>query len=225
MYNLKIKILTALFTVVLIVGCGGDSSSLNIGKKPSLNESNIINSATQEVTLSETQFSDGVTIEDIKVVAETEDGTKAIEAVVFEGTEFVDDKGVEITTTPTVSVIQRESVEEVIDEGKISTKSVVQTELKIITENGKSILPSKPIDMILKAPNGANPGDEVRVDIPNNTTVTKNAGEEKLIIIIVGLDGKIHLTLIPEAFEGSVVIKIIFEKDDGIPITGGMGSN
>ena len=225
MYGFKTKILTALFAIFLIIGCGGGSNSSDLNKRPSLNESNVINTATEEVVLNESQFSDGVVTEDVAISAEAEDGTKATEIIISEGTEFVDDKGEPVISLPTVSIVQQESVEEVVKNGKITTKNVVKTELELVDEKGNKIIPSKPMDITMKAPVGTKPGDEVRVDMPDGATASKSMIQKKLIVVVVGTDGNIHVRIFPEIFKRLTVIIILVERMTSTPITGGTGGN
>jgi hypothetical protein len=223
MYKLKIKILIALF---LISGCGGGSSSSNIEKRPQLNKNNIISTVNQEVELSESQFSDGVVIENVTIATQTDNDVDTVATTISEGTEFVDDKEETITTPPTVAIAQQESSEDVVKEGEVTTKSVVKTELKLVDKDGNKMIPSKPVEIVMKAPSGTKPGDEIRVDIPTGTTTNKEAVSEKLVFVVVGADGNVYVKIVPQIFRNLTVIVIIIERTSPpTPITGGSGSN
>ena len=225
MFKVKTKILIATMIIFLINGCGNSNSS-DINKRPSLNENNIVSTTTKEVVLSEDEFSGGVVKKDVKVVAQSENGTKAVETVIPEGTEFQNTKGEIVTTPPVIAVVQKESVEEVVSNGKVTTKNVVKSELKMVDANGEKIIPSKPIKVTMKAPTGTKAGDKVKVDIPNGATVNKKANQEKLIVVVVGSDGNINIMINPNVFKTLSVIVIFIEKSsDPIPITGGAGGN
>ena len=79
----------------------------------------------------------------------------------------------------------------------------------------------------MKAPSGSKPGDKVRVDMPDGATVSKRdrVNLEKVIIVTVGADGYINITILPEIFKNLTVIVIIIERVTTIPITGGLGGN
>jgi hypothetical protein len=225
MYNFKIKTLITLFAIFLIIGCGGSSGSSNIEKRPQLNENNIVSIATQEMELTENQFSDGVVIENVIITAQT-DGIDTVTATISEETEFVNDKGEAITAPPVVALVQQESTEEIVKEGKVTTKNVVKAELKLVDKDGNKIIPSKPMEIVMKAPSGTKPGDKVRVEIPDGATASKKTVQEKLIIVVVGADGNIHITILPEVFKKLTVIVIIVERSlPPVPITGGTGGN
>jgi len=225
MYNFKIKTLITLFAIFLIIGCGGSSSSSNIEKRPQLNENNIVSIATQEMELTENQFSDGVVIENVIITAQT-DGVDAVTATISEETEFVNDKGEAITAPPVVALVQQESTEEIVKEGKVTTKNVVKAELKLVDKDGNKMIPSKPVEIVMKAPSGTKPGDEIRVDIPTGTTTNKEAVSEKLVFVVVGADGNVYVKIVPQIFRNLTVIVIIIERTSPpTPITGGSGSN
>ncbi len=224
MFKMKTKILIATMIIFLINGCGNSNSS-DVEKRPSLNENNIVSSTNEEVVLSEDEFSEGVVKEEVKVVAQSEEGTEVVEITIPKGTEFQDVKGEVITVPPVISVVQQESVEEVVSEGKVTTKNVVKSEIKIVDENGEKIIPSKPVQVTMKAPSGTKPGDKVTVDIPDDATINKRANQEKLIVVIVGADGNINVMINPSVFKKLTVVVIIVEKSTTTPITGGTGGN
>ena len=223
----KIKFLIASLALLSIIGCGSSSNS-SIEKRPSLNENNIVATANTEARISEDRISnEGVIKEDIPIIAQSEDGTSAVETVISEGTTFQNTKGETITTPPTVSIVQQESVEKVVQEGKETTKNVVKSEIKLTDDNGDKIIPTKPVKVNMKAPSGSKPGDKVRVDMPDGATVSKRdrVNLEKVIIVTVGADGYINITILPEIFKNLTVIVVIIERVITVPITGGLGGN
>ena len=224
MYNFKIKTLITLFAIFFKSGCGGSSSSSNIEKRPQLNENNIVSIATQEMELTENQFSDGVVIENVIITAQT-DGVDAVTATISEETEFVNDKGEAITAPPVVALVQQESTEEIVKEGKVTTKNVVKAELKLVDKDGNKIIPSKPMEIVMKAPSGTKPGDKVRVDIPDGAIASKKTVQDKLVIFVIGANGNIHITILPEVFKRLTVVVIIVERISFVAITGGTGGN
>ncbi len=224
MFKVKTKFLIATMVVFLINGCGSSSSS-DVEKRPSLNENNIISTTNEEVILNENEFSEGTTKEDISVVAQSEDGTKAVETIIPEGTEFQDIKGDTVTTPPVIALVQQESVQEIISDGKVTTKNVVKSEIKIVDENGEKIIPSEPLTITMKAPKGSKPGDKVTVDIPDGATINKRINQEKLIVVVVGADGNINVIIAPDIFRSMTVVVILIEKTTTTAITGGTGGN
>jgi biopolymer transport protein ExbD len=95
--------------------------------------------------------------------------------------------------------------------------------LKLVDKDGNKIIPSKPVTIAMQAPAGSKPGDEVKVDLPDGATASKRA--EKLIVVVVGADGNIHVTLIPQIFKDFTVILIVIKKIVTVPVTGGAGGN
>ena len=93
-------------------------------------------------------------------------------------------------------------------------------------EKGNKIIPTKPLKVTIKAPNGSKPGDKVKVDIPNDIIGTsKKIFQEKLVILIVDMNGNITFTVTPQAFKKLTIILIIIEKITTIPVTGGAGGS
>jgi hypothetical protein len=223
----KIKFIIASLVLLLIIGCGS-SSNPSIETRPSLNENNIVATANTEARISEDRISDnGAIKEDIPIVAQSEDGKVAVKTVISEGTTFQNTKGETLTTPPTISIVQKESIDKVVTEGKNTTKNVVKSEIKLTDDNGDKIIPTKPVKVNIKAPSGSKPGDKVRVDIPDGATVSKRneANLEKIIVVTVGADGYVNVTILPEIFKNLTVIVIVIEKVTTIPITGGSGGN
>jgi len=227
MKKIRLKNIIAIFAILfLFSGCGGRSSS-SVEQRPSLNEDNIINSASEEVALEPTQFSEGIVTEDIVVEVEDKDNTVVAQSVIPESTQFVNSNGDEVDTPPVVSIALKESVEEEVDDGKKIVKSVVQTNLQIVNDDGDKLIPSKPINVKVKAPEGTKVGDKVKVYIPDDATVSSKTtlSQEKLVIVTVGADGYVNVIIIPQIFKDETVVVILIERVDEIPITGGTGGN
>jgi len=227
MKKIRLKNIIAIFAILfLFSGCGGRSSS-SVEQRPSLNEDNIINSASEEVALEPTQFSEGIVTEDIVVEVEDKDNTVVAQSVIPESTQFVNSNGDEVDTPPVVSIALKESVEEEVDDGKKIVKSVVQTNLQILNDDGDKLIPSEPINVKVKAPEGTKAGDKVKVYIPDDATVSTKMtlSQEKLVIVTVGADGYVNVIIIPQIFKDETVVVILIERVDEIPITGGTGGN
>jgi protein involved in polysaccharide export with SLBB domain len=77
----------------------------------------------------------------------------------------------------------------------------------------------------MKAPSGTKPGDKVRVDIPDGAIASKKTVQDKLVIFVIGANGNIHITILPEVFKRLTVVVIIVERISFVAITGGTGGN
>ncbi|MBD3794086.1 MAG: hypothetical protein IE889_08030, partial [Campylobacterales bacterium] len=63
------------------------------------------------------------------------------------------------------------------------------------------------------APAGSKPGDKVTIDVPDGVSAAKTgAVDEKLIVVVVGDDGFVHVSIIPEVFRNHTVVVIIVRK-------------
>ena len=225
MIRLRSKITFVLLAIFLIAGCGGGGGSSDAEKRPTLNEDNIVNTSTEEKKFEADEFSGGVIQKDVEVVVKSDKGEETAKTVIPAGTEFKDEAGKVVEVAPTFAVVQKESVEETVKDGKKTTKNVVKTEIKFTDKDGKKIIPSEPVTVIMKAPAGSKPGDEVLVDIPDGATINKKTIQEKLTVVIVDENGKVTVTIYPHVFEGQDVVMIFIEKKLVAIYTGGSGGN
>jgi len=212
--------------VFFLSGCGSSGSSHSTEPRPALNEDNIVSSVVEEVKL-DNKVVEGVAVDDIVVVVESPKDGKVIETVIPAETEFRYENGELVEAPPVVKIVQKESVAENAKDGKVEIKDVSKVEIKIEDPNGKIVIPSKPVEVKLKAPKNAKPGSRVRVDVPDGALI-KNKIESiknKLMVVVVGDDGYIHLTIVPETFKRLKVVVIIVEAVIEKPITGGAGGN
>jgi hypothetical protein len=225
MIRLRSKITFVLLAIFLIAGCGGGGGSSDAEKRPTLNEDNIVNTSTEEKKFEADEFSGGVIQKDVEVVVKSDKGEETAKTVIPAGTEFKDEAGKVVEVAPTFAVVQKESVEETVKDGKKTTKNVVKTELKFTDKDGKKIIPSEPVTVTMKAPAGSKPGDEVLVDIPDGATISKKTIQEKLTLVIVDENGNINVTVTPHVFEGQDVVVIVVQRKIVAIYTGGTGGN
>jgi hypothetical protein len=218
-FKFLMAILT-IFSIGAIVGCGS-SGSKDVRKRTSINTDGIIMESTAHANV---KLADSVITDDVTIAAKNNNQKKVVEAVIPGGTEFRDSEGE--LATPTVSLVQQEGKAEAVKDGKKEVKKVAKAEIKITDENGKKIIPSKPVEVKVKAPNGAKPGEKVYVDIPDGASIEKDTlKQEKLQLVTVGQDGYISIMVPPQMFESMTVIVIIIEKVITQPITGATGGN
>ncbi len=209
--------ISRLFSIVVIstltIGCGSSSS------KPKIKEPTELPPTPQAETVKKEIPTDaGVVSKDIKIEVKSKDGKAKSELIVPAGTAFTDASGKKLeTVTPKVTVTQDKGEKSEAKEKKLIT----QTKIKLTDKNGTKIIPTKPIDVKVKAPSGAKPGDEVKVSIPDGAD--KAPGQKKLVIFIVDEDGFISVRIFPEVFKNMTVVVIIVEKE--IPLTGATGGN
>ena len=215
---MKKLILNRMFSLIAIsaltIGCGSSSSKVKTKEPTPLEEPT---SQAQSV-IKEIPVDSGIVSQDVKVEVQSKDGKSSSELIVPAGTTFTDASGKKLeTVTPKIIVAQDKGEK---NEGK-EKKRITQTKIKFTDKNGNKIIPTKPIDVKVKAPSGAKPGDEVKVSIPEGAD--KVPIEKKLIIFIVDENGFISIRLYPSVFKTSTVIVIVVEKD--IPLTGATGGN
>jgi len=201
-------VLSVITASTLMLGCGSSSATPN--------EPTEIAATQQANTQTESLPMDGnVTSGDITVTATTQDERSESTITVPAGTGFTDQAGNKLeNVVPKVAVTQ--------DKSSTSTTAEVtnktQTKIELTDENVNSIVPTKPVDVKVKAPTGTKPGDEVRVSIPDD------AGKvEKLVLFIVDAKGYISVRLYPNVFKKQTVILIVIEV--AVPVTGGEGGN
>ena len=211
------KTITSLFSIVAItaltIGCG--SSSTTKAQEPTA----LVAPTAQVQTVEENlTVNAGVVSQETIITVNSKDGTATSEVTVPAGTTFTDASGKKLeTVVPQVSLSQDVGAKSEETEQKLIT----QTKIEITDQTGTKIIPSEPMDVKVKAPSGAKPGDEVNVSIPENAS--KTPGQEKLVIFIVDANGFITVRLFPDVFKNTTVILIIVERT--IPLTGAEGGN
>ena len=205
----RINNILLLITIsILIIGCGS-SSTENLSEPIELSQTN-----QSQTVIKEIQTNAGVTSQETTINVDSKDGIATSELTIPAGTAFLDASGQQLeSVTPQISLTQ--------DKKDTKEKLIAQTKLKFTDKNGNKIIPTEPFDIKVKAPNGAKPGEEVKVSIP--TDATKVPTHEKLVIFIVDANGFISIRLFPNVFKNSTVILIIIEKE--IPLTGATGGN
>lgn len=210
---------------LLMVGCGSSNSSSE--QSPTLNEENIVSSVSQTQEMSETSFVDGVVVEDTVLEVVSTDSELNATTTIPQGTQFVDGSGTVLQSAPKLAVSQSQSSSSTEDAENTTTTNVVEGKFKFEDSSGNKVVPTEPVTLSMKAPAGALPGDEVRVETPDG--VEKATGQEKLTIYIVDKNGRINMIIFPQVFETLDVVVVIVEKVivaiNVAPITGGEGGN
>ncbi len=209
MISYKAKVLS-LFLVLLINGCGSNSSSDKQSR--SSNEEHVLSSTDVSTTLSNESFVEGATSNDVVIPIESTDGKKDEVAVVTltSGTQFTNAGGDVIEEAPTLHVVQRESSTKIEDKDEVQTSTVIKSEIKFMDQGGNKIIPTEPIEITMTAPVGAKSGDEVKVEMPNG--VNKMSEEQKLTLFIVDKNGNIRVIVLPHVFATLDVVVVIIER-------------
>ena len=151
-------------------------------------------------SISETNFQEGLIIKEITINVETEDQELLTTVTVKEDTQFEDTNGVAITEAPrlVVNTTQEED----------STKSVI----KFINVTGEEVVtPTKPFKVGIKAPAGTNPGDRVKVEIPDGSSTQI----QKIIIRVVDQNGFIFFEITINDRKNAVVVITIILLGNG----------
>ncbi len=209
--------ISRLFSLIAIsaltIGCGSSSSTVKTKEPTPLAQTNQAETVKKEIPTD-----GGVVSEEIKVKVTSKDKTATSELTVPAGTAFTDASGKKLeTVTPKVSLTQDKGE----DSGGKEQKLITQTKINLTDKSGAKIIPTKPLDVKVKAPSGAKPGDEVKVSIPDGTN--KTPGQKKLVLFIVDENGFISIRIFPKVFQNTTVVLIIIEKDT--PLTGATGGN
>jgi len=185
-----LRIATIIISIsFFIVGCGGGSGC-------SLTEEPVV--VDSEIQIDNNFFDENTSTVVKDIVLEDNKTDTAIE--LSEGTVFVDEDDNPIEEAPIVKV-------------KVETKETdTTTELQMVSSDGEKVIPTEPVAVSIPAPEGAEPGDTVRVEVPDDAEVIDKI--EKLILVVVGKDGKINILIQPEVFRQQTVIVIIVEAPD-----------
>ena len=218
-----------LFTKVMTVAVLGLALMGCSNKHKPVTEEVVLAEANKTVVLNNDQFDDGVVKEDIVVEAtaknkETEEEVKLVEVKIPAETEFTDEKGEALDTPPVIEIEAQETEEKIVKNDKVTaTKNVVETNIEIKTKDGGAAIPSEPITTKVKLPEDAKVGDKVKVELPDGVEVDKNAKllSPRLITITLKKTGYLTITIQPNVFKKSTVVKIVIEKEKYTPVTGG----
>ena len=124
-------------------------------------------------TISETNFEEGLVTTETTIKIETEDEELLSTVTLAEDTQFEDKNGVAITETPLLVVKSTK-------EEDSSTATI-----KFVDSKGDIVKPTKSFRVGIKAPANANPGDTVKVEVPDNG----HTQIQKIIILIVDKNG------------------------------------
>jgi len=173
-------IMTVLMAMGLLVGCGNTVSTSN----------ETTTEAVQVLDPNAFDATTGAVTADTEIVA----GETGTTIAIAEGTVFQDSEGNPVTQAPSAAVTVTES----------NTEATTNIEFKV---DGETVIPSEPVTLSIPAPNGAQPGDEVQVEVPDGVSVAKV--QQKLIFVVVGADGTINITVLPEVFQGHLVIVVV----------------
>jgi len=139
--------------------------------------------------LSESEFSDDGTIKrDLKV-----DLSDKMSLKVPEGTKLTDENGNVVTTPPVIELAQSDSGE---------------AKIKFSDENGNKLIPTEPVEMSIKAPDGAKAGDKVKLDIPEAEDSSAKR-LNKLTLYIVDENGFINVVILPNVFKRMDVVAVV----------------
>jgi len=162
-----------IFTVsmFIFIGCGSNSSSSEVDR-----------AISTKYRLSEGEFSDeGVVEKDLKV-----DLSIDISLKISEGTKFLDENGDIVTTSPIIELV------------KSNLKDI---KIKFKDKNENRLIPTEPIDILIKAPDGAQVGDMVELDILE-TKSEYGKRVDKSTLYIVDESGFIDILIYPNLFKG-----------------------
>jgi len=212
----KFKILAIFIALFFIAGCGdGSSCDLSSNSRANQNSDNLTKTVDKNVSIPQDSFSSGKVTKETVIPIKNDKNEEVVNAIIPEETEFQDINGTKITEPPKIEVIQEEN------------SNTVQTKLNIIDEKGNKVIPTKPINLKVKAPSGTKAGDEVQVVIPDGAQIIEKMNAEKIVYPTVGKDGFIKIKIEPIVFKKVNIIKIAIskKKKPTTPITGGAGGN
>jgi len=180
-------VLKSVFFAILafvFIGCGGSNTNYNninngiISSEYNIGEANI----TKE----------GKIKKDIEVNLLSKDKKPILVLKVPKDTKLVDKNG-EIAKNPKIKLTKRDSGE---------------NQIKIEDENGNKVIPTKPVEVKIKAPEEAKEGDSVEVDIPETQKEKKSNYFNKIKSFKVGKKGFISIELSPGIFKKFDIITI-----------------
>jgi hypothetical protein len=184
-----------------------------------------VSQAVTNVNLTDEQFDNGAVIDTVTVKAVDKNKSKTLaEVTIPKDTEFKDSKGDLLDTPPVIKVEAKEIVEKVVKDNRVeSKKNKVETKLEIKDQKGNNVVPNKPIETKVKLPEDAKVGDKVKVNIPDGVKIVKNKRlmTHRIITITIKQTGFITVSIEPNVFKKSTVVKIVIEKADYTPVTGG----
>jgi len=179
-------VLKSVFFAILafvFIGCGGSNSIQNqvngiISSEYNIGEANI----TKE----------GKIKDDIEVKLLSEDKKSVLVVKVPKDTKLIDENG-DIVKNPKIRLIKKDSGE---------------NQVKIEDENGNKVIPTKPLEVKIKAPEDAKEGDSVKVDIPETQKEKESNYFNKVKSFIVGKKGFIPIKISPAIFKKFDIITI-----------------
>jgi len=215
MTKLRIASLLTIVTIsILTVGCKGTArTSLAEEQEPSA-ITNPSSSGTKTTSVSNSQIEGGIITSPVTISVATKGNESESELKLEAGTKFKDaDGNVLEKVFPKFELGQAT--------GNSNATESVQTKINLTDAQGNKIIPTEAVTLKVKAPGNAKPGDEVRISVPEG--VSKSTKQEKLLILIVGADGTVSLTLLPDVFKNNTVVVIIIEKKT--IVTGAEGGN
>jgi hypothetical protein len=146
-----------------------------------------------EVTMDSSAIQNGIIAEPITTL-----DTKTNVAMTIPGSTtltFKDDD-TEVTTAPTTKTEVKQSTE------KATTTINFEAE-------GRKVIPSNPVIVSVPAPAGSKAGDTVQIEVPDDGSIT-----QKLIFVIVKADGTVDVTILPKAFEKTIIIVVKVKVDN-----------
>ncbi len=166
--------------ILVFIGCGSSSNTNSNDNGVVSSEYKLVNSEISE---------DGTVKKDIEV--DLADKTKL---KLPEGTKLTNEDGDYVSTSPIVKLFK-------YDSGKI--------ELKFEDENGNKLVPTEPVEVSIKAPDGAKAGDKVKLDVPS--AEDKQKRQNKLTLYIVDANGYLNVLIFPDIFKKfNVVAFVVF---------------
>jgi len=135
--------------------------------------------AESNESISQVNFQEGLITKDITIDVKTEDEELLGSIILKKDTQFEDKNGVAVTETPILHV------------DFVKKEETMVSRVKFTDKKGNVITPTKAFKVLLKAPAGAEPGDQVKVEVPDNT----NIQIQKTIIRIVDANGFLFIEI------------------------------
>ena len=163
-----VQIFTILVVSSFIFGCHSESRK----------KTTVVTAEVNEV-ISATNFQEGVVTQETTINIETKENELLSTVIVKEDTQFENTDGVAITETPLLVVKTTKSED--------TSESII----KFTNTKGEVVTPTKPFKVGIKAPAGANPGDRIKVEIPDGSSTQI----QKILIRVVDQNGFIFVEI------------------------------
>lgn len=181
--------IVSLMAVGLLTGCGSSKATAT----------ETVVEATAAIPAEDFDTNTGETTKEVTIKVES-NGNEVAEVDIPAGTSFTDEDGNLVKEVPSVKAKET------------TTATEVTTEISFFAD-GKKVIPSEPVTAKVAAPAGSKPGDKVTIDVPDGVSAAKTgAVAEKLIVVVVGADGFVHVSIIPQLFKNYTVVVIIVRK-------------